>query len=188
MNDDHPLYVTDSVKAANEEHLVAMLDDVPPPVPKKGGGKGKTGKTCKTGGKGNGKDGKTGNSKNARCARFQELHIADQKSGKPRSEYKVPICGECMILGIEKGKIVDMHSGGKMDFGPMKAAFGPDGNRHNRNMAENVRMAYIDMFDDAPETVNIAAGATHAGDDEDDVISLLSKAHQGSKDAVNSEG
>ena len=37
MNDDHPLYVTDSVNAANEEHLRAMLDDVPPPA-KKGGG------------------------------------------------------------------------------------------------------------------------------------------------------
>ena len=56
-NDNHPLYVTDAVNAANEEHLVAMLDDVPPPAPRKG--KGKTGKTCKTLGKGNGKDGKT---------------------------------------------------------------------------------------------------------------------------------
>ena len=187
MNDDHPLYVTDAVNAANEEHLVAMLDDVPPPpFPGKGKkGKGKTGK-----GKGNGKDGKTGNSKNSRCAvkgctghlsnkrhsRFQELRIADQKSDKPRSEYKVPICGACMTAGIENGKIVDLHSGGKMDFGPMKAAFGPDGNRHNKNMAENIRMAYEDMDIDATETVNIAAGAANAGDDEDDVISLSSKA------------
>ena len=32
------------------------------------------------------------------------------------------------------------------------------------------------MFADAPETVNMAAGAADAGDDEDDVISLSSKA------------
>jgi hypothetical protein len=78
-----------------------------------------------------------------------------------------------MTLGIETGKIVDLHSGGKMDFGPMKAAFGPDGNRHNIHMDENVRLAYVDMFDDAPEraeTVNMAAGAADAWDDEDDVI------------------
>jgi hypothetical protein len=59
MNEDHPLYITDVVNAANEVHIIAMLDDVPPPVPKGKGGKGKTGKTCKTLGKGNGKDGKT---------------------------------------------------------------------------------------------------------------------------------
>ena len=43
-------------------------------------------------------------------------------------------------------------------------------------MSENVSMAYDDMFTDAPETVNMAAGAADAGDDEDDVISLSSKA------------
>ena len=43
-------------------------------------------------------------------------------------------------------------------------------------MTENVSMAYDDMFADAPETVNMAAGAADAGDDEDDVISLSSKA------------
>jgi hypothetical protein len=64
-----------------------------------------------------------------------------------------------MTLGIAQGKIVDLHSGGKMDFGPMKAAFGPGGDRHSRNMTENVNMAYDDMFADAPETVNMAAGA-----------------------------
>jgi hypothetical protein len=166
-----------------------MLDDVPSPVPRKG--EGKTGKTDKTSGKGNGKDGKTGNSKNVRCAIkgctrnlsnkrnaacYQELHSADQKSGKPQSEYKVPICGACVTLDIKNGKIVALHSGGQMDFGPMKAVFGPDGNRHNKNMTENVRMAYVDMFADAPETVNIAARAADAGDDEDDDISLSSKA------------
>jgi hypothetical protein len=53
MNDDHPLYVTDAVNAANEIHLVAMLDDAPPPAPNKWGSKGKPDK--KTGGKGKGK-------------------------------------------------------------------------------------------------------------------------------------
>ena len=62
-----------------------------------------------------------------------------------------------MTLGIENGKVVALHSDRQMDFGPMKAAFGPDGNRHNKNMTENVRMAYVDMFADAPETVNMAA-------------------------------
>ena len=81
-----------------------------------------------------------------------------------------------MTLGIEQGKIVGLHSGAKMDFGLMKAAFGPSGDRHSRNMTENVSMAYDDMFADAPETVNMAAGAADAGDDEDDVISLSSKA------------
>jgi hypothetical protein len=141
-----------------------MLDDAPPPAPNKWGGKGKPDK--KTGGKGKGKDGKTGNNTNARCAirgcagklsnkrhaRFQQLRLTDQKSSKPQSAYKVPICGECMTLGIEQGKIVDLHSGGKMDFGPMKAAFGHGGDRHSRNMTENVSMAYDDMFADAPET------------------------------------
>ena len=179
------------VNAANEEHLVAMLDDVPPPVPKGKGGKGKTGKTCKTLGKGNGKDGKTvGSTRNVRCAvkgcigdlgnkrnaRYQELHNADQKSGKPQSEHKVPICGTCMTAGIENGKVVALHSGGQMNFGPMKAAFGPDGNRHNKNMSENVRMANDDMFIDAPETVKMAASAIDARDSEDDVISLSCKA------------
>ena len=34
INDDHPIYVTDAVNAANEIHLVAMLDDAPPPAQK----------------------------------------------------------------------------------------------------------------------------------------------------------
>ena len=55
-------------------------------------------------------------------------------------------------------------------------SYGPCGDRHSRNMTENVSMAYDDMFADAPETVNMAAGAADAGDDEDDVISLSSKA------------
>ena len=38
MNDDHPLYVTDAVNAADEVFLIAMLDGVPPPVPKGKGG------------------------------------------------------------------------------------------------------------------------------------------------------
>jgi hypothetical protein len=122
-----------------------------------------------------------------RHARFQQLHLTNQKSGKPQSEYKVPNCGECMTLGIEKSKIVDLHSGGKMDFGPMKAAFGPDGNRHNKNMSENVSMAYDDLFADAPETVNMAAGAADAGDDEDDVISLSSKASADPQSSVSDE-
>ena len=58
----------------------------------------------------------------------------------------------------------------------MKATFGPDSDRHSRNMHENVSMAYDDMFADAPETVNMAAGAADTRDDEDDVISLSSKA------------
>jgi hypothetical protein len=80
----------------------------------------------KTVGKGNGKDGKTGNSKNARFAvkgctgrlsnkrhaRCQQLHFADQKSGKPQSEYKVQVCGVCMTSRIENGQIVSLHSGG----------------------------------------------------------------------------
>ena len=63
-----------------------------------------------------------------------------------------------------------------MDFGPMKAAFGHDGNRHNKKTSENVRMAYDDMFIDAPETVKMAASAIDARDSEDDVISLSCKA------------
>ena len=59
MNEAHPLYVTGAVNAANEVHLIAMLDDVRPPFPKVGKSKnGKTGKTGKTGRKGKGKDGK----------------------------------------------------------------------------------------------------------------------------------
>ena len=54
------------MNAANEIHLVAMLDDAPPPAPNKWGGKGKPDK--KTGGKGKGKDGKMGNNTDARCA------------------------------------------------------------------------------------------------------------------------
>jgi hypothetical protein len=81
-----------------------------------------------------------------------------------------------MTSGIENVKIVTLHSGAKMDFGPMKAAFGPDSDRYSRNMSENVSMAYDDMSADAPETVNMAAGTADAGDDEDDVISLSSKA------------
>ena len=183
MNDDHPLYITDEVNAANEIHLVAMLDDAPPPAP--GKGKGKPDK--KNGGKGKGKPGNSTNCKcavrgcagrlsNKRHARFQQLKLIDQKSSKPQSEYKVPICGVCMTSGIENGKIVTLDSGAKMDFGPIKAAFGQDSDKYSKNMSENVSMAYDDMFADAPETVNMAAGAADAGDDEDDVISLSSKA------------
>jgi hypothetical protein len=92
-----------------------------------------------------------------------------------------------MTLGIEQGKIVDLHSGGKMDFGPMKVAFGPGGDKHSRNMTENASMAYDDMFADAPETVNMAAGAADAGDDEDDVISLSSKAYVDPQSSLSDE-
>jgi hypothetical protein len=48
-------------------------------------------------------------------------------------------------------------------------------------------MAYDDLFADAPETVNVTAGAADARDDEDDVISLSSKASADPQSSVSDE-
>ena len=179
---------------AGRDLHIAMLDDVPPvhdarKVTGKGGGK--TGNTGKTVGKGQGKFGKPGsNKRNTQCAikdcagylskkrntRFLALHSEDQKSGRPKSQYNVPICGTCMTTGVENGKVVSLNSGGSPDFGPLKAAFGPNGDKHSSNMTKNGILAYDEMCVDAPESANVAVVSADAGDDEDDVISLSSKA------------
>ena len=81
-----------------------------------------------------------------------------------------------MTTGVENGKVVSLNSGGSLDFGPLKAAFGPNGDKHSNNMTKNGIMAYDEICVDAPESANMAAVAADAGDDEDDVISLSSKA------------
>jgi hypothetical protein len=62
----------------------------------------------------------------------------NQKSGRLQSQHKVPICGACMTAGIENGKVFPLHNGGSIDFGPIKAAFGPNVNKHSSNMAEAI--------------------------------------------------
>ena len=81
-----------------------------------------------------------------------------------------------MTTGVENGKVVSLNSGGSPDFGPLKAAFGPNGDKHSNNMTKNGILAYDEMCVDAPESANVAVVSADAGDDEDDVISLSSKA------------
>jgi hypothetical protein len=63
-----------------------------------------------------------------------------------------------------------------MNFGSIEAAFGPDGTRHSNSATENIRMVYDKMYVDAPENATVAVAAADARDDEDDVVSLSSKA------------